>query len=233
MYTQSANQVQLLAASRAGLPVPQLQRAMHLTLGVEQALRRDLSFRVEAYLKTLDRLISYERLRSGEIVSAPRNDARGNIKGVEFEAAFSDERVFGWINVAVMRAEEYNEYDGLGWRLSPADQRKTVTTVFEFRLSDRLSVNLRAFYGSGFAYLNDAPGTPDLRLHYPEYKRADARVSYAVPVAGTASQVYLEILNLFSHRNAFSFTGEQKNPLTPDVNLLLPMIVNAGVRVQW
>ena len=232
-YYQSPNQTQLLAAEQAGYPSPQMQRAIHVTLGVEHALRRDLSFRTEAYIKTLDNVISFERLRSGEIVSAARNDSRGNIKGVEFEAAFSDSRVFGWINVAVMRAEETNLYDGKGWRLSPTDQRKTVTTVFEFRVTDRWSLNLRAFYGSGFAYVNDNPGTPDLRLHYPEYKRADARVSHFFGIASVSGTAYLEILNVFAHRNAFSFTGTREGPLTPDVNLLLPMIINAGIRVQW
>jgi hypothetical protein len=233
IYYQSPNQTQLLAAEQAGYPAPQMQRAIHYTLGVEQALRRDLSFRVEAYIKNLDRVISFERLRNGEFISASRNDARGSIKGVEFEAAFSDPRVFGWINVAVMRAEELNEYDGKGWRLSPADQRKTLTTVFEFRIAERWSVNLRAFYGSGFAYLNDVPGTPDLRMHYPEYKRADARINHFFAIAGASSNVYLEILNIFAHRNAFSFTGTQTTPLTPDVNLLLPMILNIGMKVEW
>jgi len=233
IYYQSPNQTQLLAAAQAGFAAPGMQRAIHYTVGVEQALRRDLSFRVEAYIKTLDNLISFERLRNGETVSAPRNDARGNVKGIECEAAFSDPRVFGWINVAVMRAEEFNLYDGKGWRLSPTDQRKSVTTVFEFRMSPQWSVNLRAFYGSGFAYVNDLPGVPDLRLHYPEYKRADVRLTHARTIGPLAATIYIEVLNIFSHRNAFSFTGEQKNPLTPDVNLLLPMIVNAGVRVEW
>jgi outer membrane receptor protein involved in Fe transport len=214
-------------------PAPRMQRAIHYTLGVEQTLRRDLSFRIEAYIKTMDDLISFERFRSGETVSAPRNDARGNTKGLEFEAAFSDPRVFGWINVAVMRAEEFNLYDGKGWKLSPLDQRKTVTTVFEFRVAERWSVNLRAFYGSGFAYVDDLPGVPDLRMHYPEYKRADARLNYFFPIAGAASTVYLEVLNLFAHRNAFSFSDTQSGALTPDVNLLLPMIVNAGMRVEF
>jgi hypothetical protein len=233
IYYQSPNHTQLLAAEQAGYPAPGMQRAVHYTVGVEQALRRDLSFRIEAYIKTLENLISFERLRNGETVSSARNDARGNIKGIEFEAAFSDPRVFGWINVAVMRAEEVNLYDGKGWRLSPTDQRKSVTTVFEFRMSPQWSVNLRAFYGSGFAYVNDLPGVPDLRLHYPEYKRADVRLTHARAIGPLASSIYLEVLNIFSHRNAFSFTGTQKNPLTPDVNLLLPMIVNAGVRVEW
>lgn len=233
IYHQSPGPAQLLAALRGGYPPQGMQRALHYTLGVEQSLRRDLSFRVEAYIKTMDDLISFQRSRNGETVSSPRNDARANIKGVEFEAAFSDSRVFGWINVAVMRAEEFNVYDGLGWRLSPLDQRKTVTTVFEFRPAERWSVNLRAFYGSGFAYVDDLPGVADLRQHYPEYKRADARISHLFAVGSAATTVYLEILNIFAHRNAFSFTGAERDALSPDVNLLLPMIVNAGVRVEW
>jgi hypothetical protein len=70
-------------------------------------------------------------------------------------------------------------------------------------------------------------------MHYPEYKRADARISHFFAVAGASSTAYLELLNIFAHRNAFSFTGTQTTPLTPDVNLLLPMIVNAGIRVEW
>ena len=232
VYYQSPNHSQLLAAGRDHLPLQHMQKALHYVLGFEQPLRDRVSLRVDGYIKTLTDLISYSRLRSGEIVYSPRNDSRGKTMGVEMEMSIVDERVVAWINVALMRAREYNLYDGLGWRFSPADQTKTVTTVFEYRIADRWLLNLRALYGSGFAYGNDLPGVTDHRLHYPDYKRADARISYSFARGVTATTAYLEIMNLFAFRNAISFNGRLIDPETPDVNLLLPLVVNVGVRVK-
>jgi hypothetical protein len=54
-----------------------------------------------------------------------------------------------------------------------------------------------------------------------------------IPILRVSSVAYVEVLNVFGYRNAFSFTGEAKNPTTPDVNLLLPTVVNVGVRAEW
>jgi outer membrane receptor for ferrienterochelin and colicin len=235
VYYQSPNYQQLLAARSSSLPFPHMQRATHYTIGLEQPLRSDLSLRIDAYIKTMEDVISFERFRSGEIIYSPRNDARANVKGVEFEASFSDPKVFGWMNVAVMRAEERNYYDSFGWRFSPTDQRKTVTLVFELRPAERFSMNIRAFYGSGFAYLNDAPDSLiDPRKHYPEYKRADVRASYTIKFSDRlSSTIYLEAMNIFGYRNAYSFRGAITDPSNPDVNLLLPTIINVGVRADF
>ena len=232
VYYQTPNHDQLLAAEREHLPFPHMQKALHYVLGLEQPLRDRVSLRVDGYLKTLTDLISYSRRRSGEIVYSPRNDAKGRTMGVEVEMSIVDERVLAWINLAFMRAREYNFFDGRGWRFSPTDQTKTVTTVFEYRIADRWLLNLRALYGSGFAYGDDLPGVKDERLHYPDYKRADARISYTFTKGSTTTTAYLEIMNLFAYRNAFSFTGQLKDHDTPDMNLLLPTIVNVGIRVK-
>jgi outer membrane receptor protein involved in Fe transport len=181
----------------------------------------------------MDNLISFKRLRSGELIYSPRNDAEGRVHGVEFEMSLTDSRVMAWINVACMVAKENNAYDGQGWQYRPTDQRKTVTTVFEYRIADQWVVNLRALYGSGYAYVDDSPGIRgETRLHYPDYKRADVRLSYAFTVEAITAAVFLEITNLFAHRNVYSFTGTLQDPQTPDYNLLLPMIINVGFRLR-
>ena len=232
VYYQTPNHHQLLAAERDHRPFQHMQKAMHYVLGLEQPLRDRVSLRVDGYIKTLTDLISYYRRRSGDIVYSSRNDAKGQTIGLEMEMTIEDDRVMAWINVALMRAREDNYYDGEGWHFSPTDQTKTVTTVFEYRIADRWLLNLRALYGSGFAYGNDLPGVVDKRLHYPDYKRADARVSYSFAVGPAATTAYLEIMNLFAQRNVFSFTGQLQAPDTPDFNLLLPTVVNAGIRVK-
>ncbi len=232
VYYQTPNYLQFLAAKREQLPMQNMEKAIHYVVGVEQPLKNHVSFRLEGYVKTLSNLISYSRERTGDIVYSPRNDAKGTITGAELEMSITDERVLAWINVALMRAREFNYFDGMGWRFRPTDQTKTVTTVFEYRIADRWLLNLRALYGSGFAYGNDLPGVEDSRLHYPDYKRADARISFSFNMGSAATTTYLEVMNLFAQRNVFSFTGKLQDPETPDFNLLLPMVVNVGIRVK-
>ena len=233
LYYQTPSYHELLAASFAGASPQGMQRAWHYVVGLEQPLQDILSLRVEAYLKDMDNLISFKRLRSGELIYSPRNDAEGRVHGIEFEMCLTDSRVMAWINVAYMVAKENNVYDGRGWQYRPSDQRKTVSTVFEYRIANRWVLNLRALYGSGYAYVNDSPGVErDTRLHYPDYKRADVRLSYAFKFEAITSVVFFEITNLFAHRNVYSFAGTLQDPQTPDYNLLLPMIINVGFRIR-
>jgi len=214
----------------------QMQRGVHYLVGLEQPLRKDLTFRVDLYHKDLEGLISFQRLRSGEIIHAPRNDSRGRIDGIDFEASFSDERVFGWVSAAFLIAKEDNQYDNRGWRFRPNDQAKTVTVVFEYKFNEHLKANLRGLYGSGFAYGVDTPGvsstgSPDKRMHYPDYKRADFRIQYADVFGRVRGMIYLDIMNLFSERNVLSFTGPAQPGQSLDFNLLLPTLVNVGIKV--
>jgi hypothetical protein len=210
-----------------------MQRAVHYLAGLEQPLRKDLGLRIDLYHKDLQDLISYRRLSTGEIVYAPRNDASGSINGADIEASFSDQRVFGWINAAFLSARQQNRFDGLGRRFLPTDQAKTVTVVFEYRISEELTANIRALYGSGFAYGENTPGVRDSRGHYPDYKRADARIQYARAFGRVRGMLFLEIMNLFAFRNVQSFQGSVGSTGEPDLNLLLPMVVNVGLKAWF
>ena len=236
IYYQSANDQQLLASTRAGLPPQHMQRAVHYLVGLEEPLRKDLSLRIDLYQKDLEELISYQRLRSGEIIHSPRNDSRGKVDGIDLEASFSDERVFGWVSAAFLDAKENNQYDHLGWRFRPNDQAKTVTVVFEYKINQHLTANIRAYYGSGFAYGVDTPGVnipggQDKRLHYPDYKRADVRIQYTQIFDKMRGMIYIEIMNLFAQRNVLSFAGPAQPGQPLDFNRLLPMLVNVGIKI--
>lgn len=233
IYYQSATHDELLAASAALLPPQRMQRAVHYVLGLQHQLRSDVAVRLDVYHKVLHNLISFQRLRSGDIIHSARNDARGNATGLEMELTVTDERVMAWVNLALMRAREINMYDNRGWRFAPNDQMKTVTAIFEYRMADRWAVNLRALYGSGYAYGGDLPGVHDTREHYPDYKRADARINFTFPLAGLNCLSFLEVMNLFNFRNVRSFSTAGENAATPDFNLLLPRVVNIGLQVRF
>lgn len=234
LYYQTPTYQQLLAASREGLPPQRMQRAIHYVVGVERVLRPDLTFRVQAYYKRLEDLISFQRLRSGELDHSARNDARAAVKGVDFEASFADARVMGWLNFSLMEAREINSLDGQGWRYRPTDQRITITAIFEYRVADKWFWNLRSYYGTGFAFVDDNPGVRGYpSLHYPDYKRIDVRLSHSFKIHAVSSTVFVEITNLLSTRNILSFKPIPKDQFTPDHNLLLPMNLNAGVRLVF
>jgi outer membrane receptor protein involved in Fe transport len=234
IYYQSPTYRQLLAAARDDVDVQRMQLAHHITVGVERTLERGIRFRAEWYYKSLQRLISYDRMRSGDLIYSSRNDSRGQINGLECEASFRDERVTGWMNVAWMTAKEVKNAPGARWQPSPTDQRTTLNFVFEPTIAEGWVLSLRSMYGSGFAYATDLPGTRLYeRKHYPDYKRVDLRLNYSFETGRVRSTVFIEVTNLFSMRNVQSFQGTLYDFATPDYNLLLPMIINAGVRYEY
>jgi len=232
-YTQFATHQELLAASIAAASPQRAQQARHYVLGYSRLIRRDMTFRVETYLKDIESLIPYRRLQGGELIFSPVNTGRARSYGVDFEASFSDQQVMGWVNFGVLVAKEQLGPDGQ-WQYRPTDQRRTITAVFEYRGIPRTLLNLRAYYGSGFAYTDNSPGTEFyFRKHYPEYKRIDVRLSYELQVETMSPTVFVEVLNIFSHRNVLSFTERGENPSYPDANLLLGRVVNVGVHLEF
>jgi len=82
--------------------------------------------------------------------------------------------------------------------------------------------------------VNDLPGTRSYFFnHYPDYKRLDLRLNYFFTMGPLKSTAFVEITNLFSMRNVRSFKGTLQDPSTPDYNLLLPMIINVGLRFEY
>ncbi|MCX6145162.1 MAG: TonB-dependent receptor [Ignavibacteriales bacterium] len=234
LYYQTPTYYQLLAANQAGEQPQRMQRAIHYLIGVERTLEKGMRVHAEIYFKQLDALISYARLRSGDFVYSPRNDSRGEIKGVDLEALFSDDRVTGWLSVSWMDAKEVKDGPGEKWHLRPTSQRLTLNFVFEPRLAENWVLSLRSLYGTGFAYANDLPGTKYYQInHYPDYKRIDLRLNYSFEAGRVRSTTFVEITNLFSMRNVLSFQGTLNDPTTPDYTLLLPMIINVGMKFEY
>ena len=234
LYYQTAMYRQLFAASQAGVEPQRMQLAEHFIVGVENNLRHGMRFRGEAYYKKLDRLISYDRLRTGDFIYSTRNDSRGEIYGLDCEVSFRDERVMGWFNVAWMKAKEVNDTPGSQWHNSPTDQRMTLNFVFEPKIAEGWVLSLRSMYGSGYAYVTDLPGTRSfVRDHYPDYKRIDLRLNYSFKTGPLQTTAFIEITNVYSMRNVRSFQGTLHDDSTPDYNLLLPMIINVGIRYEY
>ena len=234
LYYQTPTYYQLLAASQAGEQPQRMQQAIHYLIGIERTLEKGMRVHAEVYFKQLDALISYDRLRSGDFVYSPRNDSRSEIKGVDFEAAFRDERVTGWLSFSWMVAKEVKDAPGEKWHLRPTDQRMTLNFVFEPRLAENWVLSLRSLYGTGFAYVNDLPGTRSYQIdHYPDYKRIDVRLNYSFETGPLRSTAFVEITNLFSMRNVLSFQGTLYDSSTPDYALLLPMIINVGMKYEY
>lgn len=234
VYYQTPTYSQLLAASQGGEQPQRMQQAVHYLIGVEKNLDKGIRVHAEAYFKQLSSLISYDRLRSGDFVYSPRNDSHGQIRGIDFEMSFRDERVTGWWNLSWMHANEVKELPGEKWHLRPTSQRMTINLVFEPRLAENWVMSLRSFYGSGFAYVNDLPGTRSYQInHYPDYKRIDVRLNYSFETGRLRCTAFVEITNLLSMRNVLSFKGTLHDASTPDYALLLPMIINVGMKYEY
>ncbi|GIV58095.1 MAG: TonB-dependent receptor [Rhodothermaceae bacterium] len=208
------------------------QRALHVALGTTlRPTRSNLRFRIEAYYKRLDRLITYD-VENIRLSYSGQNDARGFAYGV-------DVQVYGeflpglesWMNYSFMRSRErflpgFGSPQNEGWLPRPFDQTHTVSLFIQDYLPEHpmWKLHLRFLYGSGFPYTPPRPnpgmgGTtlsvPTRRhaFRYPAYSRADIGFAREIRfVAGWCSEdrplrveAALEILNVFDYVNTITY----------------------------
>jgi outer membrane receptor protein involved in Fe transport len=234
LYYQSATYDQLLAADRHHFSPPSMQKAYHAVVGIERPLRGDLNFRLDIFYKRLLNIMALKQHENGELELSGRNDSEAKISGADIEVSFSDSRVMGWLNLSILYADERNTMLGEGWRPRVTDQRRTLSTTFEYRISPRFSCNLRAYYGGGYPLLNDTTRPFGYALkHQPEYKRLDLGARYTIPVKNCKLTFILDIQNVFNYRNVAMFFGKPPKESGFDWYLLLPRVINVGMKFEF
>ena len=229
------------------------QRALHYILSAEYTILFDeegaktLTFKLELYHKQYDNLISSARTSSGRITYSRRNDAKGSARGFDLYVAMSLPRFFGWISYSLLDAREDLLTDKIGEYPRFTDQRHTLSLVADWELGSGWSANLRAQYGSGYAYTPsvaqyntaarrwDWVQGPKNSATLPAYRRVDLRAGKQFDVFGLSASAFLDISNVLDFTNVQSYRYRFNSNGQPYVQemTLWPILPTLGLTVHF
>ncbi len=220
LYTQSPGWEKLLASDNLldlnAVDRLAFERAVHAVLGVEKSLGAGARFRVEAYWKRYEDLLS-GRLETpaetafrvsryafpdelaaavpsaAQITIDPENGARGSARGLDVYVERNDPsaRLVGWISWSLGRAER--EVWGARFPFD-YDRPQALNVVSVLRISDRWSLAGTGRFASGFPY------TPAVGVRVAATE--DERGLLVPETDGLGNLIYTVDLGGFDNRNA-------------------------------
>lgn len=216
--------------------------------------------RAEAYVKLLDRLISYD-VEHVRTVYSGQNDATGYTYGLDLQ--IRGEFVPGlesWLNYGFMVARErflpeFVDSNRKGTLPRPMDRRHNVSLFAQDYIpgSDDWRIHVRALFGTGTPYTPPAPGKrigevqlqnpgPRNAARYPEYRRFDMGLTreaqLGLALAGgqpMTLELTAEVLNVFDMTNtiAYSWIAGADGIWERIPTRLTPRQLNVRLRVRW
>jgi outer membrane receptor protein involved in Fe transport len=242
-----------LAYSVASDSNTQGQKATHYIVGIERVIPFDplsasaLTAKIEAYYKRYDQLISSVRTSSGRITYSRKNDATGWARGVDVYISLNLTNFYGWLSYGLLESREDLSRDKIGEYARYTDQRHTVSLVCDWTLGDSWGANLRAQYGSGYAY------TPSTSVYnsqtkqwswvqggkntgtLPPYRRVDIRISKEFELWKLSTLAYFDVSNLFNFTNVQSYRYRFNSNGVPYVEevKLWPILPTLGMTVKF
>ncbi len=229
------------------------EKATHYILGLERVIPFDplsassLTLKIEAYEKLYDQLISSARTSSGRITYSRKNDATGWARGFDLYIALNLSSFYGWLSYGFLESREDLLNDKIGEYPRYTDQRHTVSLVGDWNLGSSWGTNVRAQYGSGYAY------TPSTAVYnsqtrqwswvqgnknsgtLPPYRRVDIRVSRQFELWKLSALAYFDVSNLFNFTNVQSYRyrfNSNGNPYVEQVTLW-PILPTVGMTVKF
>lgn len=223
----------------AGFGNPNLRaaRALHLDLGVEQALGPAVSFGAELFAKRLSQLVVGSEEAGGGVV----DDGVGRVYGVEASLKAQTTRVSGFVSYTLSHSERRDHQDS-AWRLFDYDQTHILTVASALHLPRGWQL------GGAFRLVTGNPMTPvtgsvydaDRDLYQPLYgrvnsarapmfQRLDVRVEKQWHPGRFLIATYLDLQNAYNHKNVettgYGFDYRQRTDVSG-----LPIFPSLGLR---
>jgi hypothetical protein len=179
------------------------KRSVHYDLGVDHQITPALKLSVDAYYKTMDRLVIARHGNAGE----------GRSYGAELLLRYATDQRFGWLSYTVSRSER-RDSSAEAWQRFASDQTHVLTVLGSeglgrgWRVGGRfrlVSGNLYtpsiegAFDSTTGAYLNaDSTATYSERL--PLFHQLDVRVDKTWSFPSWRLTAYLDVQNVYNYR---------------------------------
>lgn len=235
VYYQLPNYDQLRTAE-ASAENTHFQKATHYVIGLEKEFLNRGLIGIEFYQKYYSDLIPVLRESYGGLdYGTKQNSAIGFAKGVDLQWSMSLKSFDFSLSYSYSVAKEKTIGTDESYYPRATDQRHTVSIMVACDLGNEWSLNMKGFYGSGYAYtpcISEYNSGVQAYLwsrgdenssHYPAYERIDLRISKTFFLLHSPLQVYLEVTNVLNRRNVWSYNYTYDAQGNPKISpMLLP-----------
>jgi len=215
------------------------QQAIHYILGLERQMSLNVITRIELYYKDFHKLIVKNPVKNFT------NTGTGKSYGAE---VFLQKRVSGkldgWISYSYSISKRKDESQG-GEYYPMQDQRHTVSAVINFHPHPKWDISLKWLIYSGRPYtpldsiIYIAETTsyfpiegPINSKRLPSYQRLDIRADYWFKWGRVPFSIYLEILNIYNHKNIYDYIWNEDYSQRSD-SYQFPLLPTFGVSVKF
>lgn len=214
-----------------GSPGVKSNRALHVSVGVEQELARGLDLSLEGFTKQLSKLVVGVVDESQNNVGARfANTGAGRVYGGELLLRYRDPkgRAFGWLAYTLSRSERRNDASE-PYHPFEFDQTHILSALGNVQLGWGMSA------GARFRYVTGSPDTPllggivDLDAgvyapvpgtpyagRLPAYHQLDLRLDKTWQLGPTKLVAYVEVRNTYNRKNSddrsYRFDYSQSKP---------------------
>lgn len=219
------------------------ERSIHSILGVSHLLGEDLQLTVEAYSKSLDRLIT----PTGTGKSTLANRGTGWNRGIDaiLLRRFTD-RYHAQVSYSYSYGKR-DDHDGLGAYTAPFNEPHAFTSLIGYELNKRWFVSGKWKYASGrpkdrYIVHEDVVGDPE-RMRYsaeitqrnadrlPDFHALTVRADYRRQIGRLGVVTFLELDNVYNRMNTWDsrfseLTGSEKG-------LGLGVMGNLGLKLEF
>jgi len=251
-YYQSPIYNQLISAVASDTNT-QAQKATHYILGIEDSFslsetgNQTLTIKAEGFLKKYNQLISSSTDSYGRITYSRKNDSEGHTAGFDIYSVLNVRGFYGWLCYEYLTSKEYYISDPSTVYSRSTDQTHTLSIVTDFDLGVKWDLNIRATYGSGFAYTpyTAVYNSKNLQWNWeagiknsaklPAYRRVDVRVSKELSVWSLKADLFLDVSNLFNFENVQGYSYRFDNNGYPETNeiKLWPILPSFGFTIHF
>jgi hypothetical protein len=232
-----------------GNPRVGLEHALHTSLGVAQALPRDITLEVTGFYKNLWGLASPSRqvqlTDSGVRPEVAASTGRGYVVGGELLLRKAlTRKLFAWLSYTLMRSIRRDTPDQAAY-LFNFDQTHILTAIASYKLPRQWQI------GARFRLISGNPTTGTLGAVYdasqgnytpidgprngdrlPTFHQLDLRIDKRWVYRRVSINAYLDVLNVYNHQNTERLSTSYNFQATAPI-ASLPILPSIGLRLDW
>lgn len=261
-YTQFLNLVQQEEINFADMWFPvdksfKPGEADHYILGFSFDNKESFSLEIEAYYKRFLNLAEYRTFRGADETLNNQTAAqnfyigKGEAYGTDVYIRNNIWGFEGWIGYSLGWTKKQIDGYNFDKEYYPTyDRRHTITAIQDYRLSSKWRINFAFKYGSGQPYTEAtaryAVMNPNGSIYYlildgeknfyrlPAYHRLDVGVFYETKLFKLDTEIYLQIVNVYNHKNVWYRQYQTfNNPATSKDFTMLPFLPTIGISVKF
>ncbi|TKJ41025.1 hypothetical protein CEE37_05000 [candidate division LCP-89 bacterium B3_LCP] len=222
-------------------------QSTHFIIGISQDFNSTYTGWIEAYYK------DYDRLTVVDSTGFPTSDGTGHSKGIELFLQKRMGALNGWISYSLSEAKRREYLDDKEY-VFDYNQTHMATLVLEYQFPKPNGL-LPALIGINFRYSTGRPHTPIVSayqdsignwigvpgetnsLRYDDYHAMNLRIEWRFPVFGAKGKSYIELWNLYNHKNPngieYVFEAGYPDNVKSELYYFTPFMFGGGFAVEF